>query len=199
MPPKLRYPSKAHQEYKASYHSAYPTVQHVSSNMQSSPHDNSRNYPYQRHHQNSLSSTHSPNYLDHSGQPMGYHPGMQTPQVQRSTYGHHPQDHQGMLPLLSELISTNVSVNSNARRPPGHLAKPPYHPAIGVIYEPPIFPSALCFRCESRGRVIEPRRSSPLPVLPTDRTWTAYCPITTSYTFYVLAETLSKHSESGPR
>jgi len=96
-------PSKAYQEYKASYHFAYPTVQHVSSNMQSHPHDASRNYSYQRHNQTSLSPSHPPNYVDHSGhhntsgQPMGYHPVAQSPQVQRQTYGH-PQDphHPGM-------------------------------------------------------------------------------------------------------
>ena len=77
----------------------YPAVQHVSSSMQSgsSPNDTSDNYPYQHHHQNSLSSTHSPNYLDHNGQPVGYYPVMQGPQVQRLTYGH-PQDHHCMSP-----------------------------------------------------------------------------------------------------
>lgn len=77
-----------------------PTLQHVSSSMQSPPHDSSRGYSYQRHHQASLSSTHSPNYMDHAAQPVGYHPVVQTAQVQRSTYAH-PQDyhHSGMLPL----------------------------------------------------------------------------------------------------
>ena len=69
-----------------------PTLQHVSSNMQSPPHDTSRGYSYQRHHQSSLSSTHSPTYMDHAPQPVAYHPVVQNAQVQRSTYGH-PQDH----------------------------------------------------------------------------------------------------------
>lgn len=60
--------------------------------MQSPPHDTSRGYSYQRHHQPSLSSTHSPNYMDHAAQPVGYQPVVQNAQVQRSTYGH-PQDH----------------------------------------------------------------------------------------------------------
>ena len=68
------------------------TVQHVSFNMQSHPHDTSHNYSYyQRHHQTSLPPAHTPNYIDHNGQPMGYHPVAQNAQVQRSTYGH-PQD-----------------------------------------------------------------------------------------------------------
>ncbi len=71
-----------------------PTLQHVSSNMQSPPNDTSRGYSYQRHHQPSLSSTHSPtpNYMGHAAQPVGYHPVVQNAQVQRPTYGH-PQDH----------------------------------------------------------------------------------------------------------
>ena len=68
-----------------------------------SPHDTSRGYPYQRHHQSSLASTHSPNYVDHNAQPVGYHPVVPSTHAhgQRSTYGH-PQDHHhsGMHPLL---------------------------------------------------------------------------------------------------
>src|SRR5712671_1484405 len=94
MPFKLRYLSKTHQEYKASH---YLALSSSSPNMRSSPHDTSHNFPYQHHHQNSLSSTHSPNYLDHNGQPVGYYPVMQGPQVQRLTYGH-LQDYQGMSP-----------------------------------------------------------------------------------------------------
>ena len=94
--------SKPYQDYKVSYAWRIPTLQHVSSNMQSPPHDTSRGYSYQRHHQPSLSSTHPPNYMDHAAQPVGYHPVVQNAQVQRSTYGH-PQDHHhpGMLlPLI---------------------------------------------------------------------------------------------------
>jgi len=108
-------------EYRASHYLAHPTVQHVSSNMRSSSHDTSCNCRY--HRQNSLSSTHSHNYLDHDDQPVGYHPVMQSPQVQRSTYSQ-PRDHRGMLPLI-----VNMSVNSPARRPPDRFDKPPYHPA----------------------------------------------------------------------
>ena len=94
--------SKPYQDYKVSNCWRIPTLQHVSSNMHSPPHDTSRGYSYQRHHQPSLSSTHSPNYMDHAAQPVGYHPVVHNAQVQRSTYGH-PQDHhhQGMLLLYS--------------------------------------------------------------------------------------------------
>jgi len=85
--------SKPYQDYKVSTAWRIPTLQHVSSNMQSSPHDTSRGYSYQRHHQPSLPSTHSSNYMDHAAQPVGYHhPVVQSAQVQRSTYVH-PQDH----------------------------------------------------------------------------------------------------------
>jgi hypothetical protein len=84
--------SKPYQDYKASYCLAYSDTSTRSSNMQSPPHDTSRGYSYQRHHQPSIPPTQSPNYMDHAAQPLGYHPVVQNAQVQRSTYGH-PQDH----------------------------------------------------------------------------------------------------------
>jgi len=60
-------PRKAYQGYKASNHIVYLKVQHISSNMQSHPHDASRSYSYQRHHQTSLSPSHHPNCVDYSG------------------------------------------------------------------------------------------------------------------------------------
>jgi len=158
MPFKLRYPSKAHQEYKDSYDLAYPTVQHVSSNMQSSPHDTSRNYPYQRHHQNSLSSTHSPNYLDPSGQPVGYHPVMQSPQVQRSTYGH-PQDHQAMLaghPAASPSLSITQQSGPSMSAPysPQHYASDANH--AGVLLNPGVPPHLQYYRPIEHGQPIVP-------------------------------------------
>jgi len=67
--------------------------------MQLHPHDASRSYSYQHHHQNPLPSTHLPNYVDHSGQPVGSHPVAPSARAQLPTFGH-PQDrsHQG-LPL----------------------------------------------------------------------------------------------------
>lgn len=86
--------------------------------MQSPPHDSSRGYPYQRHHQTSLSPTHSPTYMDHAAQPAGYHPVVQNAQVQRSTYGH-PQDHHhpGMSPPLSRSMSTHMQTALVASNP----------------------------------------------------------------------------------
>jgi len=160
-----------------------PTLQHVSSNMQTPPHDTSRGYSYQRHHQPSLSSTHSPNYMDHAAQPVGYHPVVQNAQVQRSTYGH-PQDHHhpGMLLPLSQLISTHVDVNSIGHQQPRRSAKPPYRPAIRVIRESSIFSSAIYIRRSACESVIEPGCAWPLPKLPSHRTRATYCPITTSST-----------------
>jgi hypothetical protein len=63
--------------------------------MQSPPHDTSHNYAYQQYYLDSLSSIHSPNYLDHNGQLVDYDPGIQSPQVQGPTYGH-SQDHEGL-------------------------------------------------------------------------------------------------------
>jgi hypothetical protein len=54
-----------------------------------SPHDPSRGQSYQRP---SLPSTHTPNYVDHSGQAPGYHPVVHNAQLQRLPYGH-PQNH----------------------------------------------------------------------------------------------------------
>ena len=190
--------SKPYQDYKVSYCLAYSDTSTRSSNMQSPPHDNSRGYSYQRHHQPSLPSTHSPNYMDHAAQPVGYHPVVQNAQVQRSTYVH-PQDHHhpGMLLPFTQVISTHMKVNSIGRQQPRRSTNPSHHPTIRAIRESSIFPSAIHIRrsaCE-RG-VIEPGCPWPLSKLPSHRTRATYRPITTPTTLLQPAETLSKPKPS---
>jgi hypothetical protein len=94
-----------------------------SSSMQSHPHDTSRGYSYQRHHhQTSLSSTHSPDYMDHAAQPGGYQSVVQNAQVQRSTYGH-PQDHHH--PGMPHPSPIPVNFHSHECKQHGSPATPP--------------------------------------------------------------------------
>jgi hypothetical protein len=150
--------------------------QHVSSNMQP-PHDTSRGYPYQRHHQSSLPSTHPPNYVDHSGQPVGYHSVVQSAQVQRSTYGH-PQDHHhpGMhhsYPSQSPLTRTQTAMvggnpaglsglpiaqqsgsSMNPQYPPQHYASDAHHP--GVMLNPEVPSHYQNYRPIQHGQPVVP-------------------------------------------
>jgi len=135
-------PSKSYQEYNASNHLVHPTVQHISSHMQSHPRDASRSYSYQHHHQTSLSPSHHPNYIDYSvhhstsGRPMDYHPVAESSSTKTNVrvpprsraYTHSP---------LSELISTHTNTNSSRRRQPRCFAKPFYCPIIRVVLKPP--------------------------------------------------------------
>ena len=115
-------PSKAYQEYKASYHIVYLTTRHVSSNMQSCPHDDSLSYSYQCHHQTSMSPTPPSNCVDHgghhstSGQPMGYHlPGDFFPNsTARPQHNHHVFHNAGVSLVLLDnfpFASARISVH----------------------------------------------------------------------------------------
>lgn len=88
-----------------------------------SPNNSAGGYSNQRVQQTSPSSTAPPSYVGHSGQPLGYHPVIQNPQAQRSTYGH-PQDphHLGtpsVRPKYSRLTCLQISVGLGAGDPSG--------------------------------------------------------------------------------
>jgi hypothetical protein len=103
-----------------------------------SPNNTSGGYSNQRPQQTSPSSTGTTGYVDHSGQPMGYHSVAQSAQAQRSTYGH-PQDLQHLRtptpsPNYSRLISLQISVvagdpsglASNTPQQTGQFVNPQY-------------------------------------------------------------------------
>jgi hypothetical protein len=96
---------------------------------------------------------------------------------------------------LSQSICTHMDVNSIGRQQPRRYAKPPYRPAIRVICESSIFPSAIHIRGSAES-VIEPGCAWPLSKLSSHRTRATYCPITTSSTLLQPAETLSKPSDA---
>jgi len=95
-----------------------------------SPNNSAGGYSNQRVQQTSPSSTGTPSYVGHSGQPLGYHPVIQSPQAQRSTYGH-PQDphHLGtpsVRPNYSRLTCPQISVG--AGDPSGMSSIPSHQP-----------------------------------------------------------------------
>src|SRR5258707_8686869 len=100
---------------------------------------------------------------------------------------------------LCQLISTHIDVNSVGRQQPRRFAKPPYRPAIRVIRESSILPSALHNRCSTRESIIEPGCAWPLSKLPAHRTRTTCCAFTTSSTILRPAEALPKSSDADTR
>ncbi|KAI9507472.1 hypothetical protein F5148DRAFT_1308196 [Russula earlei] len=98
--------------------------------MQSSPHDTSRNYPYQRHHQTSLSSTHSHNYMDHNAM-VASHP-VASPS----------------LPI------TQQSGSSMSQYSPQHYASDPHQ--SGVMLNPGVPPHYQYYRPIEHGQPIVP-------------------------------------------
>lgn len=103
-----------------------------------SPYNTTGGHPNQRRQQTSTPSTGAPSYVDHSGQTLGYHPVMQSAQVQGSTYVR-PQDPQHLCtptasPNNSRLTSLQISIvagdpsglPSITPQQPGQFVNPQY-------------------------------------------------------------------------
>ena len=167
---------KIYQGYKCSHSCAFLIVQHLSSNMR--PHNTPSSSSNQYLQQSSLSSLDFSGYVDHSDQPVGYHPVGRSAkaQVQGPTHGHIQDPHHPGTrnPLLRPVptFSAYMITNSYRLRQPRGTAERPYRPTTTskIILESSVFLSALCVRCAScREGISESRHSCPLSKLPPDR------------------------------